>query len=169
MDAVDAMKRAVNASHQWYQGTMADVSTDQANYLPDGVAHPIGELAAHTVQSEDYIINQMLRKEPMLWVKDGWEGKLGIPNVVRHDNATARGFTCDPQSLLPYTQAVFANTETYLSGLNAGDLDRTMDLQQLGTMTVADVLFFLLVGNTFAHTGEISALKGIQGAKGYPF
>jgi hypothetical protein len=36
-------------------------------------------------------------------------------------------------------------------------------------MTVYDVLSNFLVGNTLAHTGEISALKGLQGAKGYPF
>ena len=36
-------------------------------------------------------------------------------------------------------------------------------------MTVFDALTNALVGNNLAHTGEISALKGVQGAKGYPF
>jgi hypothetical protein len=27
----------------------------------------------------------------------------------------------------------------------------------------------MLLGNAYAHTGEISALKGMLGSKGYPF
>ncbi len=36
-------------------------------------------------------------------------------------------------------------------------------------MKVADALSNALIGNNLAHTGEISALKGLQGAKGYQF
>ena len=35
----------------------------------------------------------------------------------------------------------------------------------LGTMTVPDKLAMFFIGNVFAHTGEISAIKGVQGAK----
>jgi hypothetical protein len=38
-----------------------------------------------------------------------------------------------------------------------------------GTMPLANVQTLLLLGNTNAHTGEITALKGTQGLRGYPF
>jgi uncharacterized damage-inducible protein DinB len=168
MDAVDALTRAINASHQWYQGTVADVTSEQANYLPSGTAHPIGELAAHIVQGEDGIINGMLLGEQTVWEQGGWEQKLGIPNMQRLDKESARSFKCEVSALKEYTDAVYASTEAYLSGLQPSDLDREIDGPG-GKMTVADVIGMFLLGNTFAHTGEISALKGLQGAKGYPF
>jgi len=36
-------------------------------------------------------------------------------------------------------------------------------------MSMGTFLTTLLLGNTYAHMGEISALKGLLGSKGYPF
>ncbi len=47
------MQAAFGGAHQWFSGTMADVTEAQANFVPPGIAHPIGELAAHVVHSED--------------------------------------------------------------------------------------------------------------------
>ncbi len=170
MDGVQALTAAVKASHEWYNGTVADVTGAQANWLPDGVAHPFGELMAYIVQSEDGIVNGMLRGHAPLWQRDGWDKKLGVPNMMMHDNKGARSFKIDPKSLATYTQAVQSSTMAYLSSLKPADLERVIDVGgNIGKMPVAGVLTMLLVGNNFAHTGEISALKGVQGAKGYPF
>ncbi len=170
MDGAQAMTAAVKASHDWYNGTVADVTGAQANFLPSGVSHPIGETMAHVVQSEDGIVNGMLRGQKTIWEKDGWEKKLGIPNMMMHDTKGARALKLDPKSLGAYTQVVQASTMSYLSGLKPADLDRIVDIGgDIGKLPVGGVLTMLLVGNTFAHTGEISAIKGMQGAKGYPF
>ena len=70
-----------------------------------------------------------------------------------------------------YKRQVFAHTDGYLSGLSAEDLDRPFDLSSwgMGAMPVGQILTTMLLGNTYAHTGEISALKGTLGLKGYPF
>lgn len=39
----------------------------------------------------------------------------------------------------------------------------------LGQQTLGSSLGNLLVLNAAAHTGEISAVKGLQGLQGYPF
>jgi hypothetical protein len=170
MDGVEAVRRAVHHARSWYQGTIADVTAAQAVTVPPGVVHPIGELAAHIVQSEDGIVNGMLQGKPTVWEQGGWSAKLGgMPNLMRHDTATARSVKADPQSLQEYTQAVYASVDAYLDGLTPADLDREVQVGPAGTMAVADVLTNILAGNTLAHTGEISALKGLQGAKGYPF
>ena len=168
MDAVQALKTAIDSSHGWYQGTCADVTQAQADFLPDGVAHPIGELMAHILQSEDGIINGMLQGKPPLWESEGWGEKLGVPNVMGHTNEQARGFSVDIAALAPYQEAVFAQTEAYLGSLSAEDLEREVPGPN-EPMTVAQALGNALVGNNFAHTGEISALKGLLGAKGYAF
>jgi hypothetical protein len=69
-----------------------------------------------------------------------------------------------------YAQAVYAATDAYLAGLTDEDLSRTMDLSSwgVGEQTLGWLLS-LMLGNVEWHTGEISCLKGLQGAKGYPF
>ena len=166
METIEVLKQLFASSYQWYGGTIADVTAEQANQVPPGRAHPIGELAAHIIQSEDGIVN-MLRGQPALWERDGWGQRLGIPNVMLHDNDGARAFRCEPAKLAEYIQAVQAQTVAYLDALQPADLDREVP-GPTGPMSVAEMLF-ATIGNTFAHTGEISALKGTLGARGYPF
>jgi len=168
MDAVEALTRTVNASRQWFQGTIGGLTPEQVNFVPPGSAHPIGEIVAHVLNSEDGIVNGMILGQPPIWERDGWGAKLGLPNVTRQDEAVARAYRCELQSLEPYMHAVHACVDDYLEALTATDLDREVDGGPPGKMTVADALG-ILIGNTLVHTGEIAALKGIQGGRGYPF
>ncbi len=51
------------------------------------------------------------------------------------------------------------------------DLEREIDLSNfgLGKQSVAWVMNNGVIGHVASHCGEISCLKGLQGAKGYPF
>ncbi len=170
MDSIALLKTALHASHQWYQGTVDGLTEAQANFVPSGTAHPIGELAAHILQAEDGMIN-MLQGQPPLWVSDGWGQRLGLPMVMQQTTEAARAFRCLPADLAEYAQAVYANTDAFLASLQPADLDRDVDLSAMGigTVKMGYVLTGMLLGNNFAHTGEISALKGVQGLRGYPF
>ena len=171
MNGVETLRSGFRASHQWFDGTLADVTNEQANFVPPGKAHPISELATHTIQSEDAIIHGMLQGEPTIWEREGWGERLGLPNMTQHTTEAARAFRCDVEALQEYKEQVYAATELYLDSLTDEDLDEEVDLSAFGmdSMRVGDVLPMFCLGNTFAHTGEISALKGIQGATGYPF
>ena len=156
----------------WYQGTVADVTAEQANHVPPGVAHPIGELAAHILHTEDGMINMVVLGKEMIWERDGWGAKLGVPLMLEQDTAAARAFQCDPQQLQEYAQAVFASTAAFLDSLTPEDLDGKevdMGAEGMGMMKLGNFLAQMLLGNTYAHTGEISALKGMLAKKGYPF
>lgn len=170
MDAVSLLKTAFDASHRWYQGTVADVTEDVANAVPPGIAHPIGSQMAHVVQSEDGMINMVQGRAP-LWEREGYGQKLGMPMLLSQTAEGSRAFRCRPEDLADYTAAVHAQTAAYLDGLSPDDLDRDVDLSSwgIGAMPLGSVLTNFVLGNTFAHTGEISALKGTQGLRGYPF
>lgn len=171
MNATDAIKLAYAGSHQWYQGTIADVTPEASNNIPEGEAHPIGYIAAHILHCEDVMINSALRGTPSIWERDGWDQKLGLPLAMVEDAKVARAYRCDPLKLDEYAQAVYKNTEEYLDSLRAEDLDEEVDLTAfgMGKMGRGAFLLTMLLGNNYAHTGEISALKGIMGKKGYPF
>ena len=65
----------------------------------------------------------------------------------------------------------FSAGEAMVAGLSADDLARTLDLsaQGLGHRTVSWIFNALIIGHLNNMAGEISCLKGLQGAKGYPF
>jgi len=172
MDGVGVIKSAFRGAHDWFLGTVADVGAAQANNVPPGVAHPIGGLMAHILQCEDFMLNTAVEGKPSIWERDGWAARCGGELMVDLDPAVARAFKCDTASLGQYAQAVFANTDAFLAGLKDSDLDQEVNLLPLGfpnNMALGDFLSQMLLGNTYAHTGEISTLKGIMGAKGYPF
>ena len=70
-----------------------------------------------------------------------------------------------------YSKAVFKATDAYLAALPDAELSSPLDLSAMGmgTQTVGFVLNNVMIGHAYCHCGEISALKGIQGKRGYPF
>jgi hypothetical protein len=77
----------------------------------------------------------------------------------------------DLETLCQYAQATFAALDEQLAALSDDDLATAVDMTPvgLGQQTVGSFLTCLLVLNAAAHTGEISAVKGLQGLQGYPF
>ena len=66
METIEVLRQLFASTHGWYGGTIADVTAEQANQVPPGRTHPIGELAAHIIQSEGGIVS-MLQGKPALW------------------------------------------------------------------------------------------------------
>ena len=64
-----------------------------------------------------------------------------------------------------------AATDVYFSNAPDTELDRPMDLSAVGvgTQSAGFVVNNAVIGHAFGHCGEISALKGVQGKKRYPF
>lgn len=171
MNGVDTLRSAFQAAYMWYDGTVANVTEQQANYRPAGKAHSIATLATHVQQSEDWFVNQLMRGGEMKWEAEGWGDKLGIPNLAQLQDNVEVQMAGGLQRLQPFQEAIRANTAEYFNGLTDADLDEELDMSafELGMMRRGDVISNFLLGNSFAHTGEISAIKGIQGVQGYPF
>lgn len=177
MDAIELLRLQLDFAHQVIEGTMADVTPEQAQWMPTGVATPLGASYAHVVTSEDLVINGMLKQAaPMLATT--WAGRYGVsepmplpgPEWVNYATWTRR-VQVDVPALREYAQAVYANTSEYLSSLTPEDLDTPVDLSALGfgQANVGWMLSALVIGHINNIAGEISCLKGLQGAKGYPF
>lgn len=172
MNGVAVLQSAFAGAHNWYLGTVADVGAEQANRVPEGTCHPIGALMAHIVGAEDFMFNVAIQGQTTLWERDGWGEKVGGEMLLSPEEADARAYRSDPQKLANYATAVFANSDAVLAGLTEQDLDRELDLVRFGfpqNMTMGNFLGQMLLGNTYAHTGGISALKGLLSMKGYPF
>ena len=108
-----------------------------------------------------------------------WAGKTGVsePQPGPGDDyearfaAWSRRVRVDLPAFRAYSKAVYEATDGYLASLADSELARELDLSGMG-MGKQAVGFFLaaaLIGHAYCHCGEISAIKGVQGKKGYPF
>ncbi|MBI4220722.1 MAG: DinB family protein [Chloroflexi bacterium] len=176
MDAAALVRSQAKEAHGFLEATMADVTPPVASYIPPGKANSVGVCYAHVVAAEDMVINGMLKGGAPLFASS-WSGKTGVnepmplpgPGWVDYFPWTRRVKVNLPQ-LKDYSKAVFAATDAYLATLKSADLDREMDLSGagLGKRDLAFVLTRLVIGHVDNFTGEISAIKGVQGLKGYP-
>jgi hypothetical protein len=103
---------------------------------------------------------------------DTWRGRTGIsePQMIL-EFEWARRVQVDLQKSGAYATAVWSATDDYISSLSPPDLGREVDMSAsgLGVRTVDWCLSALITSHINNMAGEISALKGVQGAKGYPF
>jgi hypothetical protein len=71
--AVEFVRQAAQLGHWYLDGTVSDVTAEQAQAVPPGRANPIGATFAHLVCSEDSIINGMLQQRAPLSVSSDAE------------------------------------------------------------------------------------------------
>jgi len=150
---------------------MADVTDAEARWAPPGLANPIGALYAHAVLDLDAMINGMLKGGAPRFATE-WSDQLGaVPPQMSLTFDWARNIQPDLAALRQFGQTALADADAYLNQLTEADLDRQLDLSNvgLGTRSVSWVLNALVASHLNNMAGEISALKGVQGKKGYPF
>lgn len=175
---VEILIECVKAAHGLLEVTMGNVTSEEAHWIPPGMANPLGANYAHVVMGEDGAIQGMLKGAAPLFAST-WAGKTGVSELPPMINPESPGFPdwskwarqvkIDLAAFRKYAEAVYAATIDYLSSLTDDDLNRPLDLSALGfgQSTVGFLLINGVVGNTFSHSGEISCLVGLQGKKGY--
>jgi hypothetical protein len=173
--AVNLSRAQFQAVHRvWLEPTLQGVTTEQAHWQPPGgrVA-PIGAQYAHVITAVDFLFLGFVRQQTPLALS-AFAGKTGLslPYPLEGDwIAWASSVQIDLDALRRYAQATFAALDEQLAALSDDDLATAVDMTPvgLGQQTVGSFLTCLLVLNAAAHTGEISAVKGLQGLQGYPF
>ena len=171
MDAVTLLRQQIRSAHEIVEGTVADLTSEQAHWAPAGKANRAGPLFAHLAAGEDLFLNMVTGRQPL--AMGAYAGKTGAsePHPMGSYDEWAQRVKVDLPQLREYVQAVFQNTEEYVASLQPEDLDNELDLTSsgLGKMSLGAFITLAAVIHTSNHIGEISCLKGLQGAKGYPF
>jgi hypothetical protein len=178
MDSVTLLRQQFKEAHEVLEATMADVTPEQAQWLPPGLATPLGASYAHAIVSDDMLVNGVIRGAAPLFTLPDWAGKTGLsepmpfpgPDWVNYGPWTRR-VQVDLEALRQYSQGVYASTGQYLASLQPEDLDRVVDMSRMGMgqPSLGWFLSTLVVLHAANLCGEISCLKGLQGARGYPF
>jgi hypothetical protein len=176
LTALQLIKNELKDAREGFAGTVADIQEDHLHKDPGGKALPLGATYAHLVFSEDAIMQGMIQQKHTLY-ETTWKGKTGVSETMpamdenwsANNEKWARSVKIDLKQLREYEKAVYAATDEYINNLKDEDLEKEVDLGAWGKKTVAELLSSFIIGHTYSLMGEISALKGIQGAKGYAF
>ncbi len=170
MNPVELIRSQMTLAHEWLESTMTDVTPEIAHANPGGTAHPIGARYAHAVVGEDMLVNAVLRKA--LPVHASVPAGIADPQSAFHVTLEwASSVEVDLAALHAYAEEVYAATDAYLAGLSPADLDSIVDLSDLGfgSWPLGAFILTFLFGHLHDIMGEIAAVKGIMGLKGFPF
>jgi hypothetical protein len=171
------LRGALDSAHQVLEATTADVDDELANRPAPGNANPIGTSYAHVVLAEDGIVNGFLKGQAPL-AASSWAGRTGtdkpmpMPGMAEGDIGewyhTAR---VDLAACRAYAQAVYAASTEFIGSADEATLARPVDMSMagMGTMPLAAMFATVVIGHCNNLCGEISAVKGAFGLKGYPF
>jgi hypothetical protein len=172
MDPVSMFKMQIETAHNILEGTVNGVDEKLCQKLPEGDAHPIGATYAHTVASEDFLITKALRGKTPLSMGE-WAGKTGMseppPGPGGDLLAWAKKVQVDLGQARKYAQAVYANTSDYVGSLSTANLGEELEIPGFGKNSRAYFLNIIAVIHPSNHCGEMAAMKGMNGVKGYPF
>jgi hypothetical protein len=173
--AADLLKNMVIDLQQAMNGTLDGITDEVAAHMPPGKANPVAGIYAHLAMSEDFFVQLLLQGKPPL-MQAKFKDKTGASEIQPTDwekayPAWLKNVKVDAAQLKTYYTAVQEETLEYVSSLEDKDLIREVDMTQFGMdkRPVGSVIGGLVIGHAYSLMGEIAALKGIQGLKGYPF
>ncbi|HDQ71496.1 MAG TPA: DinB family protein [Chloroflexi bacterium] len=173
MNQVELLQYALGNAFGILEQVASDLTQEQADWQPPGIANPIGGLYWHTVSSVDAIVHGWGTGQAPLKDTEGWEDKVLTVSAPEPEPGGdyltyMRTIRVDLPVLHAYAQAVAGAAQGWLESLTPDDLDREIETP-VGALKLAEMIETFVIWHVNAHCGEIAALKGCQGAKGYPF
>ncbi|PZS05739.1 MAG: hypothetical protein DLM69_00705 [Candidatus Chloroheliales bacterium] len=173
MDAISLLRMQMESAAWYLEGTMTDVTPELAHAVPPGKAHTIAGYYAHYVIMTDMIVNAMLKGGAPLFATT-WADKTGVSEPIPNADADweknhaewARRVQVDLPAMREYAKAVYASADEYLASLTPEALDQKVKLFG-GEFGLGWAINMFIINHISSGTGEISAVKGVLGAKGF--
>lgn len=172
MTTQELLRQQLAGYHDILEQTIADCRQEVLDHNPPGATITnIGSIYAHTVFAEDNILHGMLQGKPAIYRTGDWASRTGLPMPAPGEFTPewARTVKLNLPAFREYAKAVYAATDAYIKALSDADLDRKVQTGFIGEQTVGFVVSNVLGWHAAQHTGEVAALKGVQGLKGLPF
>lgn len=173
MNSIKLLDYAAKNAFGILRDVAGDLTQEQADWQPPGLANPIGASYWHVLSSCDFIVHQWGQGQPPLSEREGWRDRaLSVPAPEPEHggdwHAWMRTIRVDLPTVHEYAQAVVDATGEWLGTLAPEDLERIVQTP-IGNLALGHMLETFVIWHLNAHCGEIAALKGCQGARGYPF
>lgn len=173
MTAVELLRQQLKSAHDTMEATIGEATPEQLQYNELNKAIPAGAAYAHSVLAEDVMMSSMLmQKEPIF---KGDTASIGISEAMpsmaeweKHEE-WYKTVKIDLPKFRKYAQDVYKASDEWLGTLSDSDLDKEEERPMIGKQNLGWLISNFLILHIANLTGEISAAKGFQGLKGYPF
>lgn len=175
MNTVELIQYSLGFAFDLLQQVVADLTQEQANWMPPGTANSISTLYWHIISYVDMIVHDWAIGQAPLKETGGWQEKVVIaaPELDPDDpmgelRAVRAGLCVHLPALHEYAEATARTLREWLCSLTPADLERKIDTT-IGELSLAQMLEAYIIWHINVHCGEIAAIKGCQGLAGYPW
>ncbi len=166
MDGKSILRQQWQAMHGYLEAAITDCTPSVlTRRLPGATINSAGAIYAHTVFSEDGLLNGLVRGSTPIYHSQGWAQKIGI-DMPQGSMEPAWDINFDLDVFREYAAAVYRASDGYLADATDAELARTVEPGFVPPLAVSKLIADLLVWHAATHQGEISALKGVQGVNG---
>jgi hypothetical protein len=158
MNTVERLQYSLDFAFEILSQVTADLTQEQTDWTPPGTVNSIGSIYSHIVTYVDYALQN--------WCIEGKPQPESIesrPAVLR-----MKDVQMELAVLHEHAGRLRSTAKEWLSTLSPADLDRIIHTT-IGELNLGQMVDVYIVWHINAHGGEIAALKGCQGAQGYPW
>lgn len=166
---IGVLRRQSAKSWSWFEDTVSDVTSREANWWPPGTANSIGATYLHVVINADVELNRLIHHtDPLV---ERWGGIVGQPlpyDPDQFDRWVRRG-PVDWEVLRRYGKEVHASVHETVECMTESQLEMPVDMRRagLGMWQGRDLIELHGVDHPLQHGAEIAVLKGLQGGVGH--
>lgn len=165
-DVRTTLREQMQSLHATLEAAVGDCPGDTvAKKLPGSTINSIGAIYAHTVFSEDGLLNGLIRGQKPVYFTGGWADKIGL-EMPQGGLEPDWNPTIDLNLFRQYAREVYAASYNYLDTTSDADFEKIVDAGFAPPMPVRSFMANLLAWHVATHQGEISAIKGTQGLEG---
>ena len=167
MEARDILIDGVDQMTDWLDAALKDLTDQQVNHQPGGMAVNIGFNAWHVIRTTDNITNFVMQnRKPPIWMSKGYNESWGLPPVAQGTGMSmeeAQSLKFEQAKLRQYLAEVRDDTLAFLKVVPMETLDEVQMIKPLGEMPKWRVIRQVVMTHGFMHLGEINAIKGQLG------
>jgi hypothetical protein len=171
MNALELLQFSLGNALGIFGQVTADLTQEQTDWEPPGTANTIGSLYWHVMAYVDHAVHDWGLGRLPLSQENGWREKVlagKMPGVEPGQVPAMQKVQVDLSALHDYASIVQDTAQKWLASITLADLETKIETPA-GELTLAQMLEIYVIWHINAHCGEISALKGCQGAQGYTF
>ena len=144
--------------------TVDGLSPTELRWQPTLASNPISWIVWHMARVEDRWVNQVLRKDVELWIRDGWHERFGMTEEAHGYGETEKQVRAMPDvpmsDILVYFDSVRQSTLAHLEQMTSADLEATYSHPRRSGLTGAWILGHILVEEG-QHLGQVAYIRGI--------
>ncbi len=165
MQTRDVLADAFGRIRQIVERAVEGLDGESLAFRPEADANPIGWLVWHLTRIQDDHVADIAGRE-QAWTADGWAARFGMradPNDTGFGHSTDQVAAVRPDGpavLFGYHDAVADRTLDYLTGIDAAELDRIIDVSYDPPVSVG-VRLVSVISDNLQHAGQARYVRGI--------